>query len=147
MKLSAPRQSKRPPAAPGVARTLAATSASPPSPTSPVPWNTQRQPAVCTSQPEISGPNDRPMPKVVPKRLKARARAAPWNSGASDDMAAANAAAPPTPCISRRKSIQPADGAQAMGKVKAQNQASPPSQTRRGPYRSVRLPDTMMTLP
>ncbi|MOA66044.1 hypothetical protein D3C78_1926690 [compost metagenome] len=51
------------------------------------------------------------------------------------------------PCISRRKSIQPVVGMYGMAKVAAQNQASPSSQTRRGPYRSVRLPDTMMTLP
>ncbi|MNU03519.1 hypothetical protein D3C72_2475760 [compost metagenome] len=74
-------------------------------------------------------------------------RATPWNSGASEDMAAAKAAAPPMPCISRRKSIQAVAGMRGIRKVAAQNQARPASHTRRGPYRSVRLPDTMMTLP
>ena len=147
VKQSAPRQSSRPRMPAGVARTLAATMAAPSRPTRPVARNTHCHPAASTSQPEASGPKDRPMPKVVPSRLKARARAAPWNSGASEDMAAAKAAAPPVPWTSRSTSIQKTDGASGSRKVAAQNSARPSSQTRRGPIRSTRLPATMITLP
>ncbi|MOA07481.1 hypothetical protein D3C78_1271770 [compost metagenome] len=124
-----------------------ATMTAPSRPTTPVDRNTHCQPATCTIQPEASGPNDKPMPKVVPNRLNARVRATPWKSGASDDMAAANAAAPPTPCIKRRTLIQPVVGTNAMAKVVTQKTARPSSHTRRGPTRSVRLPATMITLP
>ena len=91
----------------GRARTLAATSAAPSRPTRPVARNTQCHPAASTSQPEASGPKDRPMPKVVPSRLKARARAAPWNSGASEDMAAARR--PRRPCLDQPQHVHPED--------------------------------------
>ena len=81
------------------------------------------------------------------QQAEGAARAAPWNSGASEDMAAAKAAAPPVPWTSRSTSIQKTDGASGSRKVAAQNSASPSSQTRRGPIRSTRLPATMMTLP
>ncbi|KAG0735966.1 hypothetical protein G6F24_018530 [Rhizopus arrhizus] len=106
----APGQSKRPWGAPTVGRTLTATMTAPSTPTPPVARNTHSQPAACTIQPDARGANDRPTPKVVPSKLNARVRATPWNSGANDDMAAANAAAPPMPCISRMTSIQPVVG-------------------------------------
>ena len=86
-------------------------------------------------------------PKVVPSKLITRLRAAPWNKGDSEDMAAANAAAPPRPCTKRSRPIKGTDEAQAMASVARQNTPRPDSHTRRLPSTSVRLPATIMALP
>lgn len=105
------------------------------------------QRASASMAPAASGPKARPRPNVVPSTLITRLRAAPWNNGASEDMAAANAAAPPRPCTKRSAAIHATDGATAMARVATQNSASPASQTRRRPSTSVRLPATIMALP
>ena len=105
------------------------------------------QSATASMAPAASGPKARPTPNVVPSKLITLLRAAPWNNGDSEDMAAANAAAPPRPCTKRSRPIKGTDPAQAMASVARQNTLNPASHTRRLPSRSVRLPATIMALP
>ena len=103
--------------------------------------------ATASTAPAASGPKASPTPNVVPSKLITRLRAAPWNKGDSEDMAAANAAAPPRPCTKRSAAIKGTDDALAMATVTRQNTLKPASHTRRLPSRSVRLPATIMALP
>ena len=99
-----------------------------------------RQPNDSVSSPPSSGPIAKAAATVAPQMPMAPARAVPVKSWASRAREEDSSTAPASPWVARPAIRTSADGATAHSTDAAANPARPPTNIRRRPTRSARVP-------
>ena len=106
-----------------------------------------RQPRRSIRNPDAIGPNARPTPNAVPRKLNARVRCAPSNSCASSEVAEVSTKAPPRPSTARSRLSSSRLGLRPISRDVTMNVQSPATKQRLRPIWSPIAPAAMTQPP